>query len=74
MSCSENYKHTAITEQIIKAYYKVYNALGYGFLEKVYENALLVELLSMGMLVEKKNYKSLLWRKPGWEILCRFID
>jgi GxxExxY protein len=28
------------TDQILKAFYKVYNFLGYGFLEKVYENAL----------------------------------
>lgn len=36
--------HSALSEQIIKAFYKVYNTLGYGFIEKVYENALLVEL------------------------------
>ena len=35
-----DYKHSDITEKIIKAYYNVYNALGFGFLEKVYENAL----------------------------------
>ena len=40
----ESYLHSDITSKIIKAYYKVYNTLGYGFLEKVYENALLVEL------------------------------
>ncbi|MCP4442486.1 MAG: GxxExxY protein [Aureispira sp.] len=34
----------AITKEIISAFYKVYNALGYGFLEKVYENALMIEL------------------------------
>ena len=28
-------KHTDITDKIIKAYYKVYNTLGYGFSEKV---------------------------------------
>ena len=33
-----------ITQQIIKAFYAVYNTLGYGFLEKVYENAMLIEL------------------------------
>lgn len=33
-----------LTGQIIKSFYKVYNKLGYGFLEKVYENALQVEL------------------------------
>jgi GxxExxY protein len=39
-----NYLHTEITSEIIKAYYEVYNKLGYGFLEKVYQNALLIEL------------------------------
>ena len=32
---SEQYKHKAITDLILKAFYKVYNTLGYGFLEKV---------------------------------------
>jgi GxxExxY protein len=36
--------HAEITSDIINAFYKVYNALGYGFLEKVYENALAKEL------------------------------
>jgi len=36
--------HEAITSAIIAAYYDVYNTLGYGFLEKVYENALILEL------------------------------
>lgn len=33
-----------LTNQIIQAYYNVYNRLGFGFLEKVYENALILEL------------------------------
>ena len=41
--------HADLTEQIIKAFYKVYNTLGYGFLEKVYENALLYELKKDGL-------------------------
>jgi GxxExxY protein len=41
--------HADLTEQIIKAFYKVYNCLGYGFLEKVYENALLYELKKDGL-------------------------
>lgn len=45
----ENYKHSEVTEKIIKAFYNVYNTLGYGFLEKVYEKAMVVELLSMGI-------------------------
>ncbi len=36
------------TEKIIKAFYKVYNTLGYGFLEKVYHNSLLIELQKAG--------------------------
>lgn len=44
-------KHANITGEIIKAFYKVYNALGYGFNEKVYENALFLELNELGLNV-----------------------
>jgi len=44
-------KHQQLTEQIIRAYYKVYNTLGYGFLEKVYQNALAIELRNRGLTV-----------------------
>ena len=44
-----NFKHSDITDQIIKAFYTVYNSLGYGFLEKVYENAMLIELDKIGI-------------------------
>lgn len=42
-------KHVDLTEKIIQAFYKVYNVLGYGFLEKVYENALGIELRKLGI-------------------------
>jgi len=45
----ENYMHSDLTEKIIKAFYKVYNKLGYGFLEKVYENAMSIELKNAGL-------------------------
>lgn len=48
------YLHSDITQQVIKAYYNVYNKLGYGFLEKVYENAMVIELKSMGLKVEQQ--------------------
>ena len=38
-----------ITDKVIRAYYKVYNTLGYGFLEKVYENAMILELPRVGL-------------------------
>lgn len=41
--------HKDISDLIIKAFYNVYNTLGYGFLEKVYENAMLVELQKLGL-------------------------
>lgn len=34
---------------ILKAFYNVYNTLGYGFLEKVYENAMMIELKKLSM-------------------------
>ena len=40
--------HEELTEQILEAFYEVYNELGYGFLEKVYQNALFFELKSRG--------------------------
>lgn len=48
-------KHEELTRQIIKAFFTVYNALGYGFLEKVYENALFLELTEMGLNVNRQN-------------------
>jgi GxxExxY protein len=46
-------KYEEITEKIIQAFYKVYNTLGYGFLEKVYLNALYIELIDTGLIVNK---------------------
>lgn len=41
--------HNELTSLILKTYYEVYNELGYGFLEKVYQNALLIELKNKGL-------------------------
>ncbi|MDZ7767301.1 MAG: GxxExxY protein [Melioribacteraceae bacterium] len=49
------YLHKDLTSKIIKAFYTVYNKLGYGFLEKVYENALKIELTKMGLTVERQK-------------------
>ncbi len=50
-----NFKHSDLTEKIIKAFYKVYNTLGHGFLEKVNENALSIELSKTGLLHSKQH-------------------
>jgi len=50
--------HEEITEKIIQAFYKVNNTLGHGFIEKVYENALAIELRKMGFTVlQQKKIK-----------------
>ena len=51
----QRFRHGEITQSIIGAYYDVYNTLGYGFLEKVYENALCVELRRQGNDVRQQE-------------------
>ena len=48
-------KHDDLTQQIIKFYYKVYNELGYGFLEKVYQNAMFIALREEGLEIEAQR-------------------
>lgn len=47
--------HKDITDLIIKAFFNVYNKLGYGFLEKVYENSMLIELQELGLKCERQK-------------------
>jgi GxxExxY protein len=49
------YIHKELTEKIIGCFYTVYNKLGYGFLEKVYERALVIELEKSGLKVEQQK-------------------
>jgi GxxExxY protein len=51
----KNYLHSDITEKAIRAFYLVYNNLGFGFLEKVYENAMVIELIKMGLFVKEQQ-------------------
>jgi len=44
----QDFKHKALSEKIIRIFYKVYNELGYGFLEKVYENAMMIDFRREG--------------------------
>lgn len=49
------YLYQGLTSKIISCFYKVYNKLGFGFLEKVYENALLIELTNNGLRVNRQK-------------------
>ncbi|MCE7904489.1 MAG: GxxExxY protein [Anaerolineae bacterium CFX3] len=52
---AQNLKHKEITDKILYAFFKVvYPALGFGFLEKVYENAMVIALREMGLKVEQQ--------------------
>ena len=42
-------KYEELTDKVINVFYKVYNTLGYGFLEKVYEKAMIIEFERMGL-------------------------
>ena len=48
-------EHEEITHKIIGAAYKVYNQLGFGFLESVYHNAMLIELTKYDLKVESEK-------------------
>lgn len=49
------YLHSEVIELIIKCFYTVYNELGFGFLEKVYQNSLLIELRKAGLSCEAQK-------------------
>ena len=46
--------HAESTEAIIQSFYHVYNTLGFGFLEKVYENSMRVSLEAAGFAVKQQ--------------------
>lgn len=50
-----HFEHVELTQTIIGCFYRVYNELGYGFLEKVYENALAISLRKAGLVVGQQT-------------------
>lgn len=59
----KNYPHQELTKSIIGIYYNVYNELGYGFLEKVYHRAMIVELNKNGYEVEHEKKIEVFYKK-----------
>jgi GxxExxY protein len=47
-------KHGEVTDAILRAFYRVYNELGYGFLEKVYENSMAIAARKLGLAVQQQ--------------------
>ena len=48
-------EYEKITETIIGCAYRVYNKMGFGFLESVYEKCLLIELRKAGLNTESQK-------------------
>src|SRR6476620_9615570 len=48
-------KHEQLTGKIIEVFYEVYNELGHGFLESVYENSMRLALLQAGLVIAPKT-------------------
>ncbi len=48
-------KYKTLTEKIIGCAYRVYNKMGFGFQESVYENSLLIELKKVGLTAESQK-------------------
>lgn len=47
-------KHRELTERIIGVFFEVYNELGHGFLESVYEEAMALALFQSGLRIERQ--------------------
>ena len=63
-------EHENITETIIGCAYKVYNQMGFGFLESVYEKCILIEMRAAGLSVEAQKSISVQYQD---EIVGDFI-
>ncbi len=74
MSEREKYPLKELTEKIIGAAYEVHNTLGGGFVEKVYENALIEELREHGFIIEQQKPVSVLYKgKSAGEFIADMI-
>jgi len=59
---ADKFKYKNITDIILKSFYEVYNELGDGFLESVYENALDIVLTGYGLSIERQKDISVFFR------------
>jgi len=65
-------KHEDLTDKIIKIFYQVYNELGFGFLERVYQNSFFLALKQAGFEVEAQR-KIKVWFR-GFEVGDYYAD
>ena len=66
----KKFPHQELTKSIIGIYYNVYNELGFGFLEKVYHKALLIELRKNGYKIDSEKKVNVYYKN---EIVGEYI-
>ena len=66
----KKFPHQELTKSIIGIYYNVYNELGFGFLEKVYHKALLIELKNNGYKIDSEKKVNVYYKN---EIVGEYI-
>ncbi len=59
---ADSFKYKEITDIVLRSFYEVYNELGDGFLESVYENALYIVLTGYGLYIERQKDISVFFR------------
>ena len=55
------------TDRLIKTFYDVYTHLGYGFLEKIYQNSMFIELQDRGFMIESQKQLKVYYKDIGLE-------
>ena len=60
---NSNYLHSELTSKVLRAFFNVYNELGFGFLEKVYERALFYEIERRGLTARRQNPIEVFYKK-----------
>src|SRR5687768_6273714 len=65
MAATSDFKHGELTQKIIAVFYEVYNELGHGFAESVYEKSMLIALRDAGLLVQYKHPITVLFRNQN---------
>lgn len=60
-----------LTDKILKAAYAVHHELGHGFLEKVYQEALAIELTELGIPFEREKHIVITYH--GKPLACDYV-
>jgi GxxExxY protein len=63
ITADKNYLHADLTDKIIACAYDVYNQLGFGFSEKVYENAMMIKISQKSLTAAQQTPVNVFFEK-----------